>query len=323
MNILNPSLAAALFIIINMFTPLTSFSGEIITHDENSNIDLEGYKARLNELASTDALTLPLSEELELLENLNKFEFGRFLLQNRGLNGYWTSYMISGALKEALTNPLESWIIYSAPSVKATRERFDIFQIQLKKYLKDNLVIASIPCGVMDDLLTIDYLNYKNITLVGVDLDDKSLVFARKKAITHGKEAIVSLANKDAWYLGAEAKYNIILSNGLNIYEPDDQKVIKLYKEFHKALVADGILITSFLSASPAISKESTWKNFNPADLKKQKAIFGDILEVKWQSFRTESQTRKQLTEAGFKVIDIIYDHQGIFPTVVAKKVKK
>lgn|GEM_PF-5192069 len=79
--------------------------------------------------------------------------------------------------------------------------------------------------------------------------------------------------------------------------------MIELYKEFHKALVTDGILITSFLSASPAISKESAWKNFNPADLKKQKAIFRDILQVKWQSFRTETQTREQLEAAALKLL--------------------
>ncbi|CEO17193.1 hypothetical protein RMONA_04035 [Rickettsia monacensis] len=37
-------------------------------------------------------------------------------------------------------------------------------------------------------------------------------------------------------------------------------------------------------------------------------------------SFRTEAETRKQLEKAGFQILEIIYDSQGIFPTVVARK---
>ena len=68
------------------------------------------------------------------------------------------------------------------------------------------------------------------------------------------------------------------------------------------------------------IFPESTWRNFNPGDLKKQKAIFSDILQVQWQAFRTEAQTRAQLEEAGFKIREVIYDTQGMFPTVIAER---
>ncbi len=102
-------------------------------------------------------------------------------------------------------------------------------------------------------------------------------------------------------------------SNGLNIYEGNDERVIDLYKEFYNSLVPGGILVTSFLTPPP-------WDKANVDALKKQKAIFGDILQASWQHFRSESQTRQQLEAAGFTILEIIYDTQGLFPTVVAQK---
>lgn len=112
----------------------------------------------------------------------------------------------------------------------------------------------------------------------------------------------------------------MITSNGLNIYEPYIQRVIALYQEFFKALKPGGIFITNFLTPSPAVEGDSTWRNYNSQDLLKQAAIFKDILQVQWQATRTEKETRAQLTQAGFKVCEVIYDSQGMFPTVVAQK---
>lgn len=63
----------------------------------------------------------------------------------------------------------------------------------------------------MDDLLTIDYSDFNNISLIGIDLDNKSLPFARKNAVNHNKADILSLNQQNAWDLGTEAQYNIIL----------------------------------------------------------------------------------------------------------------
>ncbi len=76
--------------------------------------------------------------------------------------------------------------------------------------------------------------------------------------------------------------YDIITSNGLNIYQPNDEKLIDLYKKFYQALKPGGILITSFLTPPPSISTESTWKNFDLSDALKQKVLFSDIIQVNW-----------------------------------------
>lgn len=265
-------------------------------------------------------LSMPLHEEMDLLEQLSDFELGRFLLSNKGLNGYWTAYIILHGPKQQNLHPLEAWILHHSPSVKATQERFRIFQKVLQKNLRDNITIASVPCGLMDDLLTLDYSNTHNIRLVGIDLDKKSLDFAQEQS----KQLNISnvrFIQSDAWKLKNNEEFDITTSNGLNIYEPDDEKVIALYRKFYQALKHRGILITSFLTPPPAMSKESSWKNVNPQDALKQKVIFSDIIGVTWQAFRTENKTRLQLEGAGFEVLDVIYDSQGIFPTIVARKI--
>ena len=277
---------------------------------------LSVYQERLE---LKDSLALPLEEEKKLLKELYAFELGRFLLEHKGLNGYWTAYAILHGPKKKGFPPLEQWILHRAPVFKGTQERFQIFKHQLQKHLKNSMTVASIPCGLMDDLLGLDFSQTPEVALLGVDLDKNSLKLAQENAHAYACKN-VSFLEKDAWNLGVTEAYDMITSNGLNIYQPDDEKVVALYKEFHKALKKDGILITSFLTPPPALSPESTWKNYVAADTLKQKAIFADIIQTGWQTFRTENQTCQQLEEAGFAVVEVIYDSQGMFPTVVAKK---
>ena len=48
--------------------------------------------------------------------------------------------------------------------------------------------------------------------------------------------------------------------------------------------------------------------------------MFADIIKAKWQNALTENQMRHQLEQAGFNQIEILYDSQGMFPTVIAKR---
>lgn len=294
-------------------------SQALITHHQGLNtFNLEFYE---NKLKAHGSLTLPLAEELQFLKQLSDFELGRFLLENKGFNGYWTAYMILHGPKKNNLSTLERWLLHEAPVVKATQERFQLFRKKLQGHLKSDMTIASVPCGLMDDLLGLDYSRVSNIKLVGIDLDEKSLKLAQDNAKHYECADIKTrFIQENAWNIDAHQVYEIITSNGLNIYQKDDQKVIDLYKIFYQALKPGGIFITSFLTPPPALSKDSTWRNYNLKDALKQKAIFGDIIEAAWQAFRTEVQTREQLSQAGFRSIEIIYDSQGMFPTVVAKK---
>ena len=282
---------------------------EIISHgrEEESLVVLEEQLAKRS--------PENLEEKKDLLKALWGFDLGRFLLKNKGLDGYWTAYLILHGPKTQDLSPLESWMIHEAPVVKATRERYGIFQKKLKAHVKDGMTVASLPCGLMDDLLSLN----KKIHGVGIDLDQNSLDLAAKNAEGKGLLSL-SFERRDGWQMAIENRFDVLTSNGLNIYEPDPERVVLLYKEFYKSLKPGGILITSFLTPPPALSKESPWKNYRAEDAAKQKMLFSDVIGAAWTSFRTEAETRSQLEASGFEVLEVCYDHQGMFPTVVAKK---
>ena len=288
----------------------------LISH-QSSTYELNDLKEQLQKKTG---LALPLEEELKILEELQSFELGQFLLANKGLDGFWTAYVILHGPAKKNLDSLEHWILHEAPAFKATQERFRIFQRELQQILFDGIHMASVPCGLMDDLLTLDFSEVNHFKAIGMDLDPLSLELAKKNA-RFNNISNVEFIQKDAWDLNIYDKFDVLTSNGLNIYESDDNKVTNLYQQFYQALKPDGILITSFVTPPPGFTEQSTWKNIELENLLKQQAIFTDIIQANWQAFRTESTSRQQLTDAGFSVEKIIYDTQGIFPTVVARKV--
>jgi len=308
---------------VSVFKNHFSADENLITHvgkesQELTSDDVKKIEERLR--CQEASLMLPLGETLKILHQMTEFELGRFLLKNGGISGYWTAYWLIHGPAKKLDHPLEDWLINKAPAFIASRERFKIFGKEIQKRIKSHMKLASIPCGLMDDLLHLDYTKASNIELHGFDLDGESIELGRENAKKYGKESMAFFEKRDAWNLNTRDQYDLITSNGLNFYEQDDARVVELYKSFHHVLKPGGVLVTSFITPPPMMDKNSPWKNFNVNDVKMQKAIFGDIMQARWQAMRTESLTRSQLEQAGFKVLEIIYDTQGIFPTVVAQK---
>lgn len=301
---------------------------QLITHaDAFEDLHATIVKLKNHVLEEGDKIDASTDEQLKLIDGLSEFDFGRFLLVNRGINGFWTRHMVLWPkLKTNMDinsiHPLEKWLLDKTPVVLATQQRFIIFQKILQQSLKENIVLASIPCGMMDDLLTLDYSGVKNAKLIGIDLDPQSINGAMENARSLGLHEKTSFIKENAWELNNINEFDIITSNGLNIYEPDNDKVILLYKKFYRSLKPDGILISSFLTPPPVLSAASPWnvKNLNAEDLRLQKVIFSYILSAKWQAFRTEAETIEQLKKAGFKEIQIFYDDNKLFPTFLARK---
>lgn len=288
----------------------------IISHGADIHIDIE---ARKQEILSNSQPILPHEQELEMLEALCDFDLGRFLLANRGLNGYWTAYCILNHKQARLDNPLEQWLLTKAPGMVATQERFDIFQDLLQDLLQPNMHLASLPCGAMDDLLGLDYSNANHCRLTGIDLDLESLKLAEQNAQTKGIEN-VHFDQRDAWALDIEHEFDVLTSNGLNIYEGNKERLVALYKQFYQAIKPGGHLITSYINPPPTMDPTSPVEPYNDDDFIKQAALFGDVIKSGWQWFQTEMDTRNQLERAGFVVEKIVFDHQMIFPTVLAKR---
>lgn len=265
-----------------------------------------------------------VERQLDLLKQLSEFDFGRFLLQNQGINGYWTHYMLTYPWFKPEVTPLERYLLERAPVIRATQQRFQIFLIENQKQVKNGAKLACIPCGMMGELLYLNFTGIEDISLVGIDYDAQTLVDARALADKQQYSKWTQLVQGDAWQLQQRNEFDLISSNGLNIYEPDDDKVTALYAQFYQALKPGGKLVTSFLTPPPALTPKCEWdmNHINHDDLLLQKIIFSDIIGAKWQCFRSSEQTRMQLQSVGFKHIEIIYDEAKIFPTVCADKAK-
>jgi SAM-dependent methyltransferase len=263
-------------------------------------------------------------QQIEILHELGQFDFGQFLLQNKGINGYWTHYMLTYPWKKdhRRENELEKFLLERAPTVLATQERFMIFLNENQKMLEDNKQLACIPCGMMGELLYLNFSEIKNIRLIGIDYDPSTLEDAKNLAKEKNLLQFSAFNQSDAWNLNFKNEFDLISSNGLNIYEPNNDKVVALYQQFYDVLKPNGKLVTSFLTPPPGSAEPCEWKmdKINPQDLLLQKIIFADILNVKWQCFRSTKQTKEQLESVGFKDICFIPDKANLFPTVTAIK---
>lgn len=269
--------------------------------------------------------------QLELLKQLSEFEFGQFLIKNQGIDGYWTHYMLTHpwlGRKTGLNNKgqafsqLERFLLDKAPTMLATQQRFEIFLQENQKSVSNGASLACIPCGLMGELLYLNFKDIHSINLIGIDFDQNTLNDAKHLSEKMGLAQHIQLLHENAWKLPSKNEYDLISSNGLNIYEPEDNKVTELYRQFHQALKPGGTLVTSFITHPPAFTDECEWilEKVNPEDLLLQRIVFADILNAKFRCFRSSQQTQKQLEEVGFKQIHFLYDEARLFPTVVATK---
>nr|WP_199242107.1 hypothetical protein [Paraburkholderia sp. BL8N3] len=137
---------------------------------------LQSIKSRLRLAGDLPGATV--DQQIRLVDKLSAFELGRFLIENRGLNAYWTHQLVTyrpGTVSAGSISDLEYRIFEKLPVVLATRERFGIFRQQLQALLRPGLALASVPCGLMDELLLLDYELHPDVTLTGIDLDQLAL----------------------------------------------------------------------------------------------------------------------------------------------------
>jgi SAM-dependent methyltransferase len=254
---------------------------------------------------------------------LTEFELGRFLLSNLGLNGYWTSYVLLHPDKGRHTRlssdgtpltDLEAWLLDRCPIFLATQERFRTFRQLTQPHIASGMRLASIPSGRMDDLLTLSYAGTQNVELTAVDLDPASLEHARQAYERTGLTIKVDFEENDAWTLGSIERWDLITSNGLNIYVEDNRRCVALYQSIAAALRPQGLFIMSF------ITPPDQWRPYNAEDLNFQRFLFRDALPVKWQSMRDEKTIKAQLSKAGLEVLSVVYDNQRMFPAVLSRK---
>lgn len=273
---------------------------------------------------------ISVQDQLELLNQLSEFPFGRYLIERKGANGFWTDYLIfhpnrrlatATIDQDPLANLVEDFIFNRSLIVLAHRERVCIFQNLLQKKIKEGVTLASIPCGVMRDLLTLNFSSIANFRLVGLDIDKESLDFAKNLARENGITNL-DVIQHDAWQMTARNEFDVIASSGLNVYEPNPQKILELYKKFFIALKPGGSLIISILTYPPGESKKTDWilEDIPPENLLMENILWKDILGLHWRNFRSVDELDKEFKEVGFSKVSVHFDKHQIFPTILAKK---
>jgi len=297
----------------------------VISHS----LDQSGFEQAFQETRAR-VMTLENRDELlPLLEELEKSSLGRRLIKNHGLDGKMTREIVlyphykdahPGHFPDGGELSAFDENIMNLPVCKATQQRFDIFQKHLARVIKSGMTVASLPCGYMDVLLTLDLP--QDITLVGIDLDPTSLEAARDNARDLGKLAVTEFRQSDAWTLGEEEEFDVLTSNGLNIYVESEDAEQTLYNQFFKALKPGGVLVTSFLTPPPALDPACEW-DFEKIDarmLDLQKKVIKEIVSTKWQNFRKPQTIIEKFEAAGFEKVELDWDQQRMFPTVIAYK---
>ncbi len=304
----------------------------LISHNfENETLNKTVEQIKQQIYLSGDKPGATVAKQIEIVEELSRFPLGAFVLQNRGTDGYWTDYMIQHQFEGRTSKvdpqgrPLtefERVFLDKFPMVLATQQRAIIFQQIIQSYVRENAVLASLPCGLMSDLLGLDFSEIKNIRLVGLDLDIKSLKTAETLAADYGLSEFAEFHQVDAWHQSFVEEFTLLTSNGLNVYEPDDNRVIELYRQFFCTLKPGGVLVTSCITPPPTIDENSEWdlSQIDREGLLSQQIVFAYILGFNFQGLRSSATTRTQLELAGFRDIQIIWDRARVFPTLVAQK---
>ena len=170
-------------------------------------------------LSSGDFQSSSVEERLKLLHELAEFPLGRALIQDRGMNGYWTHYVCSHPSKtrsQVATNGgqqeiqpisnLERYLLEERPMALATQERFLNFQRIAQSKIREDIHFASVPSGVMSELLFLDYSSIKNFELTGVDLDAESIKHAEQLARSFNLHEHSQFMLRDAWQLNYQQR---------------------------------------------------------------------------------------------------------------------
>ncbi|API85991.1 class I SAM-dependent methyltransferase [Francisella uliginis] len=255
-----------------------------------------------------DEIKFRIANDENLLGLLNQLEscpLGRFLIQNRGLDAYWTKVITQN--KGGYDSDFEKKLITIPPIFIATQERYQIFKQQIID-LPNNSKILSVPAGLLPEFSR-ELILSKNFNIDAYDLDS-SCAAQSGLAELEGVNYIV----KDVFKMDVKNHYDAVVSNGLNIYLKTNNEVQKFFQILNNSLKQGGIIVSSFIASLEDVSI----KKLENAKFGKQ--IFADILNVTWTKTHAEDEFRQILFSCGFEIKEIIYDSQKMFPTVVAIK---
>jgi SAM-dependent methyltransferase len=269
-----------------------------------------------------------------LAEEAARSEIGRFLLCARGLNWRITDLLFDADYhatlrqeeREGMLCLFDKLAFFTFPLFLATQERASLHQRHIQPSLRDGAVLASLPCGRMRDLLTLDGAHLTGgARLVGIDKDPEALkgaqAFADLLSALCPLRGTIEFREGDALTPGfsrppVHEEFDLLTSSGLNIYLTDEQ-CEAFYRHVHDALKPGGTFVTGHILPHG----EYAWERINRWHWQLQAVVFTVLIGALWEScVKPRDAVRAQLEAAGFSQIRIVPDSQGIFPTFVAQK---
>ena len=269
-----------------------------------------------------------------LAEEGARSEIGQFLLCARGLNWRITDLLFDADYHETLRQEeregtlclFDKLAFFVFPLFLATQERAKIHQKHIQPLLREDTVLASLPCGRMRDLLTLDYGSLKKgVRLVGIDKDPEALkgarAFADALSVLRPVQGTIEFREGDALLPGfckrpIRGAFDLLTSAGLNIYLTDEQCEL-FYRHVYDALKPGGVFITSHILPHA----EYRWERINRWHWQLQAVVLTVLVGALWESFvKPQESVTAQFEAAGFRDLQILPDAQGIFPTFVMQK---
>ena len=76
--------------------------------------------------------------------------------------------------------------------------------------MQEDIIFASLPCGVVRDLLKLDFAGVENFRLVGIYIDSESLELAKKLAEEYRLSEKVEFHQEDAWNMPFQKEFALL-----------------------------------------------------------------------------------------------------------------
>lgn len=264
-----------------------------------------------------------LDHLIPLAEEMSQGPIALGLMRQGGVDGSLHDQVLHGGLLSPLCrikhhHPADVKVLNNC-SVTGLVERFHSFQSVMRELIVNRQItsdstIASIPCGLMRELLTLDYEGERP-HIVGVDKDPLSLAaskeLAKELAISH-----VEFYLKDALFLGPIRSVDVIVSNGLSVYL-DDAELLDLFQQFQGSIRPGGYFLTTHMTP------EAEWnpEHATEENLQFHRDFFRNIVRGRWLShLRSIDQVCAMLDEAGFDIVEIRPGETGIFPIYLTRR---
>ncbi|MDN3505085.1 MAG: class I SAM-dependent methyltransferase [Rhabdochlamydiaceae bacterium] len=291
-------------------------------HENNQQVQPYIKEKELTITKRGDLEHVSVTQQLKYLRLLCEFPLGKSLLATGEISSYWIDIITQKKPNNSSHNFIESFLKQNSFSIKRWKEIFIIFQDLMSSKIQKCTSLASIPCGIMRDVFSLDFSKSTNIRLIGIDLDPNVLEQASVLAESYCLTKRTELFMLDAWKLPFQEEIDVISSCGLNIYESSTKRLFELYRCFFKSLRPGGTLLLHFLTYPPSYGEISEWKiqYMDPQTVLLDRIIFEDILNLKLTNFSSSPQMEKMLNQVGFKHCTFYYDSFSTSAVVQAKK---